>query len=81
MPKKRRGFFISNLLDSKGKICGPGEIVYDKEIDDYYKKRGTVCIVTHIPATCPRQEYTDDGTGYREALRMTRVGRIRRKVL
>jgi hypothetical protein len=34
----------------------PPKLVTRKDVEDYYRKRGTICTCTHIPATNPRDE-------------------------
>lgn len=34
----------------------PPRIVHKEEVDEYFKKRGTVVTITHLPATNPKDE-------------------------
>lgn len=36
--------------------CDPPYVMTRATVDEYFSKRGTHCKVTHIPATCPREE-------------------------
>jgi hypothetical protein len=34
-----------------------GKIYTREMVDEYFRKRGTCCKITHIPATNPREEF------------------------
>lgn len=46
----KRGFYPIVLATD------PPRVVTKEDVDNYFKNRGTVVKILHVPATCPRQE-------------------------
>jgi hypothetical protein len=51
------------------------------DVDHHFQSRGTVIVMTTIPATNPGQEHGTSNTAYQEALANSRTGRIIQKVI
>jgi len=54
-------------------------IVTEESVNAWWK--GKSMRITHIPATCPREEHQDKPEVHQQALEFTRQGKIIQKVL